>query len=147
EELLFLNFFFSIRGDGGLGVDVLAGHELFRAPVWHAIVPKGIYSWAALSKILEERGADASDPPPDVDVTKRLYFVPSHDDEGQPLEHQVHGMFYVAEVGEKLSVTAPEKNLCIVALLQDSLRPYNALPESRPFLHRYITDLGVKKSK
>ena len=47
---------------------------------------------------------------------------------------------------KQLSVTDPDKNLCLVSLLQDSLKAYNALPNDKPFIHRYITDLGVSLS-
>ena len=144
EDIVFLNFFFSYMEGGGVGVDVLYGNKILSAPKWHTRLPGGIYNWKEFTTLLEKQGVKYSHPSENVDVSKRLYFIPGNTEEEN--YYDFHAVVHVAEIGEKLSVTFPDANGCVLDAIKAELSIYNSLPGDKPFLHRYITDPGIKLS-
>ena len=149
KGVVFLNFLFT-HEDGGISVDIYAGKEILQVPLWHTRLPKGVYTIKQLEQMLEKVNKELGQalfkekPPADVDVRKRLYLIHGNTEEENPWDE--HATIYVAEYGEKLSVISPKTNECLISILSDYIDGYSALPENKPFIHRFITDLGVKMS-
>ncbi len=139
----YLNFFFSWRKDGGVGVDVLLGEgkKITRAQFWHTHLPGGVYSWPDLVNMLKSRQEKPpiTEPPPEVDVSKRLFFASENME-----PHDQHGYIDVIEYGSKLSVKYPKVNQCIIETVKDSLNRFMLPSPQHAFLHKYITTSGQK---